>query len=167
MGRNCAGKARFWIAGQKPAYLLDTLTAYALRKRSSGVMSTAASRIDPATMRALANHYAGLSTLSEDRPPTMTAADVAADRASAERIVDKGMPELDLPACAKCHAAGKRPDYPILAGQKATYLAQRLRQWRGDPNVVDARKPTDSMPMIARRIPENMIEPLARLYAQR
>jgi cytochrome c553 len=154
------------LAGQKPAYLFETLVAYAARKRSSGVMSTAASRIDPSVMRALANHYAGLSGLSEERT-RIAASDAEAAPAAAERIVEKGLPELDIPACSKCHAAGKRPDYPVLNGQKAPYLAARLRQWRGDPTVTDARKPNDSMPMIARRIPEHMIEPLARLYARR
>jgi hypothetical protein len=41
-----------------------------------------------------------------------------------------------------------------------------LRLWRGDPNVVEARKPNESMPTIARRIPEDMIEPLARHFAK-
>ena len=58
-------------------------------------------------------------------------------------------------------------DRSLLAGQKATYLASRLRQWRGDPATVEARKPNDSMATIARRIPEDMIEPLARYYAAR
>lgn len=83
---------------------------------------------------------------------------------AARRIVANGIPQADLPACSKCHSAGKRADYPILSGQKPEYLAARLRLWRGDPNVVDARKSNESMPTIARRIPEEMIEPLARHF---
>ena len=52
-----------------------------------------------------------------------------------------------------------------LAGQRASYLAQRLRQWRGEKEVVDARKSHATMPVIARRIPEDMIEPLAAYLA--
>ena len=153
------------LAGQKPAYLLEALNAYASGKRSSGVMGAAAVRIDPGVRHALANHYAGLPGLAENRAVT-AAANMNGDDRSAERIVAEGLAKINLPACSKCHAPGKRPDYPVLAGQKPEYLAARLRQWRGDRNVVDARKPNDTMPMIARRIPEDMIEPLARLLAR-
>ena len=154
------------LAGQKPAYLFAALVAFASRERSSGVMNAAAARMDPAAMRALADHYAGLPGLTES---TMPASDVetTGSSSSAERIMAKGLPAIDLPACSKCHATGKRPDYPRLSGQKPEYLAARLRRWRGDPRVVDARKDPDTMPMIARRIPEHMIEPLARRLAQR
>lgn len=153
------------LAGQKPAYLFAALDAYASGRRSSGVMSAAAARIDPAVRRALANHYAALPGLSEHRM-TAVAANLTAGNRSAERIVANGLPAINLPACSKCHAPGKRPDYPVLAGQKPQYLAARLRQWRGDASIVDARKPNDTMPMIARRIPEDMIDPLAHLLAR-
>ena len=83
--------------------------------------------------------------------------------ATAARIVTQGLAEKQLPACASCHAPGK--PYPVIAGQRATYIAQRLRQWRGDETVVDARKSHATMPVIARRIPEEMIDPLARYLA--
>ena len=56
--------------------------------------------------------------------------------------------------------------YPRLAGQKPEYLAARLRQWRGDPTIVEARKREATMPVIARRIPEPLIEPLAEYLAR-
>lgn len=167
------------LAGQRPAYLVTSLRAFASGRRPSGVMGAAAARVDVGLMRELADHYARLPGLSDDRSATAgvpafggramaaAASDMPAERAAAERIVRDGLPERDLPACGKCHAPGKRADYPILSGQKAEYLAARLRRWRGDPNIVDARKPNDSMPMIARRIPASMIEPLARFYARR
>ncbi|MGZ8160447.1 MAG: hypothetical protein ACXWT4_16795, partial [Methylobacter sp.] len=46
------------------------------------------------------------------------------------------------------------------------YLAARLRRWRGDQTIVDALKPNLPMPVIARRIPERLIEPLARYFAR-
>lgn len=152
------------LGGQKPAYLLDALRGFATGRRPSGVMSAAAARVDAAMMRALAEHYAKLPGLAEDRGAPQ-AAHVAQQQALVERVVASGLPEHDLPACAKCHAPGKRPDYPVLAGQKAGYLAARLWLWRGDPTVVEARQPNDSMAMIARRIPEQLVEPLARRYA--
>lgn len=153
------------LGGQKPAYLLDALRAFASGRRASGVMSAAAARVDVATMRALAEHYAKLPGLIEDRDTPRTE-NALQDDAVVERVVANGLPERDLPACAKCHTPGRRPDYPVLAGQKVSYLAARLRLWRGDPAIVEARKPDDSMAMIARRIPEHLIEPLARRYAE-
>lgn len=165
------------LAGQKPEYLLAALNAFASGIRASGVMSMAAARIDPAIMRALADHYASLPGLSDDRMeaanedpiPNIAAITAAVDPATADKwaaqIVRNGLPEVNLPACSSCHAPGKRPHYPILAGQKPEYLAGRLRQWRGDDNIVDARKSNATMPVIARRIPEHLIEPLARYIA--
>jgi cytochrome c553 len=153
------------LAGQKSAYLLATLNAYASGTRPSGVMGAAVARVDPNIRRALANHYADLPAGLSART-TAAAADPTADGLLAERIVARGLPEANLPACSSCHAPGKRPHYPVLVGQKPEYLAARLRQWREDGNVVDARKSNAPMPVIARRIPESMIEPLARHFAR-
>ena len=81
----------------------------------------------------------------------------------AERIIQRGLPDRQLPACASCHTSSK--PYPVLHGQNASYIAARLRRWQGDKEVVDARKSHATMPVIARRIPEEMIEPLARYFA--
>ncbi len=177
------------LAGQKPAYLAAALHAFASGERSSAVMTAAASRLDASLIPALAEHYAGLPREGgrEDgstaralaprplkRPAEQGAAlasglatEPSADLALAAQVVEHGLPELNLPACSSCHASNKRPNYPLLDGQKAQYMAARLRNWRGDPTVVDARKPSDQMPMIARRIPEHLIEPLARHFSSR
>jgi cytochrome c553 len=129
------------------------------------VMGAAAARLDPDLMQALAKHYAGFPE-GLAKAKTATAADPTADDRLAERIFANGLKEANLPPCSRCHAPGKRPDYPTLAGQKPEYLAARLRRWRGDGTIVDARKPNLLMPVIARRIPERMIEPLARFFAR-
>jgi cytochrome c553 len=73
---------------------------------------------------------------------------------------------MDLPACAQCHAPGKRPHYRVLTGQKAEYLAARLRRWRAaEEGLIDAQSKL-TMPVTARHIPESMIDPLARQFAQ-
>lgn len=128
-------------------------------------MSTAAARVDPALLQHLADHYANLPGLADSpraRPPRAA----TADEALVLRTVEQGLPHVNLPACARCHSSGKRADYPVLFGQKSEYMAARLRRWRGEANVVEARKPNDSMSMIARRIPESLIEPLSDYYAQ-
>ncbi len=168
------------LAGQKTSYLVASLEAFAEGQRPSGVMGAAASRIDPALFAPLAEHYAGLTRRARPQDAaagepatagTRRPASAGADRLQlAARVAEQGLPEARLPACLSCHGPGERPpelprDAPRLEGQKATYLAKRLHGWRGDPKVVEARKSTDTMAMIARRIPEDLIEPLARHFA--
>jgi len=157
------------LAGQKSAYLRDALDDFASGRRASGVMQSAAARVDEALRDALAEHYASHEGLVEtpviDPAERARRAPTAAD-ATAAAVVAHGIPELDVPPCANCHAPGKRDDYPILAGQKASYLASRLRSWRhGDAGVVEAHRRDDPMPTIARRLPERLIEPLADYFA--
>lgn len=142
------------LGGQSPAYLLTALRAYATGARHSAVMQNAAAALTEQEMRALATHFAAMPGLA----PAAPALDPMA-----RRIVQQGIPRLQLPACASCHAPGK--PYPVLSGQKPLYLAQRLRHWKGDKNVVDARKTHATMPVIARRIPDEMIDRLARYLA--
>ncbi len=139
------------LGGQSPAYLRAALEAYATGKRQSAVMANAAATLTPAEMTRLADHFAAMPGIGAIKP---------VGSVDAARIDREGLPKVQLPACASCHAPGK--PYPVLAGQRASYIAQRLRNWRGDETVVDARKSQSTMPVIARRIPEDMIDPLAR-----
>jgi cytochrome c553 len=143
------------LGGQKPAYLLASLKAYRSGDRQSAVMANAVARLSEGDMRLLATRFAAMPGLAGPAPGTGDAA--------AARIVRQGLPAVALPACASCHTQGK--PYPVLAGQKAEYIAARLRRWRGDPHEVDARKSHATMPVIARRIPEEMIDRLAHYLA--
>lgn len=163
------------LAGQKPEYLEAALTEFATGRRQSGVMRAAAAKIDAPLRAALAMRYAerpgGLAERDLAAEAQLVAAGSSAQDAAdtalvVAGIVAYGLPEFDLPACASCHGLGKRDEYPRLAGQKPEYLAARLRQWRGDPAIVEARKREATMPVIARRIPEALIEPLALYLAQ-
>jgi cytochrome c553 len=151
------------LAGQKSDYLLSALEAFATGKRASAVMTAAATRVDPRILRDLADRYSAMPGLDSLRDVTIT---VAQEDTDVARIVSDGLPERDLPACAECHSQGSRPDYPVLAGQKAEYLAARLRLWRTEEQPIEARRSRLTMPTIARRIPESMIDPLARHFAQ-
>ncbi len=144
------------LGGQSSAYLRAALEAYATGKRLSAVMANAAATLTPDEMTRLANHFAAMPGIGRTTPSGST---------EAAKIDREGLPKVQLPACASCHAPGK--PYPVLAGQRASYIAQRLRHWRGEETVVDARKSQATMPVIARRIPEDMIDPLARYLAGR
>ncbi len=141
------------LGGQDPAYLLAALKGYADGTRSSAVMQQVAMRMAPAAMADTARRFAAM--------PGLGAA--PAGNADAARIVTQGIARIQLPACASCHAPGK--PYPVIAGQRADYIAQRLRHWQGDDTIVDARKSAATMPVIARRIPKDMIDPVARYLA--
>ncbi len=143
------------LGGQKPEYLLAALQGYASGRRSSAVMQQVAMRMDVAEMDDAARRFAAMPGLETGATPRGDAA--------AARIVTQGKPRIQLPACTSCHAPGK--PYPVLAGQRPEYIAQRLRHWRGEETVVDARKSQATMPVIARRIPETMIDPVARYLA--
>jgi cytochrome c553 len=143
------------LGGQNPRYLEQALRDYASGTRASAVMANAAATLTAQERRAMARHFAALPGLG-------TAAPAGGD-ARVRTIVMRGLPERQLPACAGCHAPGKAQ--PVLAGQRASYLAQRLRQWRHDDATIDARQPQDAMAVIARRIPDDMVEPLARYFA--
>lgn len=144
------------LGGQSPAYLRAALDAYATGKRQSAVMANAAATLTPEEMSRLADHFAAMPGIGGV---------TSSGSAEAAMIDREGLPKVQLPACASCHAPGK--PYPVLAGQRASYIAQRLRNWRGDETVVDARQSQSTMPVIARRIPEDMIDPLAQYFAGR
>lgn len=141
------------LGGQNPAYLVKALEDYARGGRDSAVMATAAATIDREQMVSLAKQFAAQPGLGG----------APGSDAAAKAIVEQGLPREQLPACASCHRSGGRA--PVLAGQRADYIAHRLRNWRGDEAIVDARKPQTTMPVIARRIPENMIDRLATYLA--
>lgn len=143
------------LGGQRADYLLASLRAYQTGHRHSAVMGNAVAPLPPEMLEPLARRFAAL--------PGLGGSHARADDPLAWQIIHKGMPERELPACVSCHTAGKR--YPVLEGQKASFIAARLRRWRGDEDTVDARKSHATMPVIARRIPEDLIDRIAHAYA--
>lgn len=135
------------IAGQKSQALAGALKAYATGKRASGLMQVAAAPLSASEQQALARHFAAMPGL------------VDAPLAANHPIIASGLPGKQLPACKDCHRPGKSA--PLIGGQNATYLADRLQAWQGDKTVIDVHKPDAPMPVIARRIPKEEIEPLA------
>lgn len=148
------------IAGQNQAAIIAALDKYAKGERHSAIMQTVAAQTDPTEWRRIAADYAALPGQLVHNPLGI---DTALDRAAAE-IVAHGLPSAGLPACSSCHARGKREDRPILRGQKPAYLAGRLRRWQ-EGDAIEANRSAATMPTIARRIPPDMIDPLARYYA--
>jgi cytochrome c553 len=153
-GRDGSGRGQDDIpvlGGQSPAYLAKALRDFASGTRESAVMQVAAARLTPQEIDQLAHHFAAM--------PGLTGASLT------HPLLAQGDPSRQLPACVSCHTPGKAA--PNLVGQRSSYLAARLRQWRGDPTIVDARKPSRTMAVIARRIPEEEIDAVARAFSER
>jgi cytochrome c553 len=110
------------LAGQSETYLRESLRAYAEGRRDSGIMELAVSGLSRDDLAALARHYAALPG-AEPREPR-PAIDGAAELASRGRAAD------GIPACLDCHAGGRDPHFPTLAGQRADYIAAQLELFR-------------------------------------
>jgi cytochrome c553 len=58
-----------------------------------------------------------------------------AEAALGKAIANGGLPDRQVPACAKCHGPGaqrRNPHYPRLAGQYPEYLALQLSLFKSD-----------------------------------
>ncbi|MDX1541465.1 MAG: c-type cytochrome [Geminicoccaceae bacterium] len=118
---------------QTETYLHLTLDAFARGERQSGIMETAAARVDAETRRRLAEHYARppasgtLPSQPADRPPA------DADLVLGKLLVEVGRPKAGIPPCLECHQSDDRdryPAYPSLDGQTAEYLRTQLELFR-------------------------------------
>jgi cytochrome c553 len=117
------------LAGQRPAYLLAALQAFARGERHSGIMAPVASDLRPEDMRELAVYYGGLAEPASPEPPGEAAPAIERGQAIARR----GIPSQRVPACADCHGPSeivRNPAYPILAGQYAEYLVLQLELFK-------------------------------------
>jgi cytochrome c553 len=161
-GDNGAGSGAFpRLAGQNVDYLFGSLKAFAEGRRHSGFMAAAASGLDEAAMRALAEHYAAASAPQDGAQPA-----VAGDSEAGGAIARNGDPAAGVPACAACHGLdeGPRyPHYPRLAGQQAWYLAQQLRLLKAGTR--GGTPYAHIMAAVAGRLSDAQIDDLAAFYA--
>lgn len=151
------------LHGQKEAVLARALAAYADGGRASGVMRLAAASLPPGRRAALAAHYASLAPLPPFPPPPGAAARIAAG----ERLARAGDAARRIPPCLACHGGGGRPDYPILDGQSAPYLEQRLRLWQAASGPAEETPWATVMAPIARRLGDADIAAVAAFFSTR
>lgn len=132
------------LAGQRATYLAQSLRDYASGRRPSALMQVATASLTKEEIDCLAHHFAAMPGLTDALPNAKPS------------VISDGIRERQMPSCNSCHGPGK--PQPRLGGQKATYLSARLRAWRGEEGIVDARKSSRTMEVIARRIPDEQIE---------
>ena len=111
------------LAGQRSAYVYESLRAFRERRRFSAVMSEVAARLSDDAMREVATYFEQLPARALNARPDE--APIARGRSIAER----GILERDIPACIECHGPTtfpKNPAYPRLASQHGAYLRLQL-----------------------------------------
>lgn len=136
------------LAGQHAAYLARILAAYKSGDQTDVMMSPIAKTLGDADVQNLAAYYAGLSCRTV--PSTTRIGDAAAGKALAKN-------------CAACHGAtgiASNPAWPSLAGQKADYLVNVLKAFRGGLR----KDPT--MAAVVRGLSDADIGNLAAYYAE-
>lgn len=107
------------LAGQNAAYLARILAAYKSGDQTDVMMSPIAKTLSDADVQNLAAHYGSLSCRTVP---------------SATRIGDADAGRALSKNCASCHGAtgvSSNPAWPHLAGQKAGYLVNVLKAFRG------------------------------------
>ncbi len=148
------------LAGQRAEYLVESLRAYALGARPSGVMHPIASELSDEDMRDLARYFA---TLEEPGARSASGeADSSEWRLGAE-IAERGAPTRKVPACEPCHGVDALPSYPRLAGQLEPYLMRQLEVWRS--GLRDETPAAQIMTTIAQTLHDDEIAALARYYS--
>jgi cytochrome c553 len=150
------------LAGQRGAYLVAALEAYAADERQSGIMQPIAAALTPDEMRELADYYSRLPASSAQAAEPSGSSAIERGR----RIAGQGIPDQRLPSCEDCHGAGtgRRNRFaPRLAGQYADYLVLQLElfhdQRRGGSAWAHLMDP------VASRLRPDQMRDLALYYA--
>lgn len=150
------------LAGQREAYLLGSLRAFAEGTRHSGIMRPVSAGLDEARMRALARHYAKLPVPQ----PETTGAPAPDTVARGRAIAEQGVPEKGIPACTECHGPAqtpRNPAYPRLAGQYRDYLALQLHLFKADQR--GGTPYAHIMRAVAKRLDREQIRDVTAYYA--
>jgi len=136
------------LAGQNAAYLVRIMSAYKSGAQEDVIMTPLAKALSDADIRNLAAFYAGLSCVDRSAAAP-SGADVEAGKVLAKN-------------CAACHGetgVGTNPAWPNFAGQKAGYLVNVLKAFRGGLR----KDPT--MASVVRGLSDADINNLAAFYA--
>lgn len=162
-GNAAAGFPR--LAGQSSVYLARQLLSYAQGGRDNPVMSPIAKSLSPEERTAVSVYYAGLppaEAASGGQAPGNAPGNVERGRT----LATVGDETLMVQGCANCHGpggVGEAPDYPLLAGQHAGYLAAALEAFKNGSRNND---PSGQMSIIAKRLSSEDIAALAAYFSR-
>ena len=121
------------LAGQPADYLYWELVAMKRAARPRLVMTPLVMPLSDQDMRDLAAYYASLPPGRSDSMPAPDA--TAEQRERGGELYLHGDPERGVPPCQGCHGADALgidayPEWPLLRGQPATYLTQKLHRFQ-------------------------------------
>ncbi len=146
------------LHGQPAEFLIAALEDFAAGRRASGIMQPVASGLSPAERERVARYYAGLA---RPGPPNRMENAAAVERG--RELATRGDPNARIPACMDCHGASALNVYPRLSQQHATYIVNRLRNWRKGITSTSATDPI--MAPIARSLNEQQVDDVAAYFA--
>jgi cytochrome c553 len=127
-GREVAAFPR--LAGQRRAYFVAALQAYANDERHSGIMQPIAAGLSIEEIQELADYYSRMPAGAPDAGDTP---ELLPALERGREIADRGVPAKGVPSCADCHGPGPGPRnsmYPVLAGQFSDYLVLQLELFK-------------------------------------
>ena len=153
------------LAGQRAEYLYWQLVEFKQEARPDSPMTSQVANLDDASLRDLAAWFASL-------PPASPAA-TAAHSAGSDRggmLYRNGDPSMGIPPCQGCHGANgdghawaaddaTYRTYPMLHGQHADYVAQRLKDFRDGKHLSSSSDRV--MTPVARTLDDDAIKAVA------
>jgi cytochrome c553 len=124
------------LAGQRAEYLYWQLVEFKREARPDSPMTSQVANLDDAALRDLAAWFASLPPA-----PPAGAASHSADSERGGVLYRDGDPSMGIPPCQGCHGAAgdghawgandaSYRTYPMLRGQHADYVVQRLKDFR-------------------------------------
>lgn len=139
------------LAGQHASYIEVQLRHFKDGDRQNPLMSPQAAALEDQDMADLAAYFsAQIMTPKEADPDLVT---------RGQKLYRGGDEERGITACIACHGPNGRgnpvADFPVVAGQHASYLASQLRLYASGGRTTD---PNQMMRSIARRMTENDIK---------
>jgi cytochrome c553 len=147
------------LNGQRFEYLRSALANYATAVRPSGIMQPIAVELSIDEIEKLAAYYAGLA-------PSAPASAEPADPeliALGGQLAATGDPSRGVPACHSCHAPGKAPHYPRLAGQNERYILGQLSLWRRGGRI--GHEAARIMATVANRLTDAQVRAVAAYFS--
>lgn len=151
------------LAGQHGEYLYWQLVEFKREARPESPMTSQVANLDDATLRDLAAYFASLAPPSRGVSRAMSS-----DRGAS--LYREGDPATGTPPCQGCHGAdggghawaaddASYRTYPILRGQHADYVVQRLKDFRDGKHLSSSADRV--MTPVARTLDDDAIKAVA------
>lgn len=155
------------LAGLGAAYMQRQLAAFADGTRVNAVMMPIARALSDTDRAEVSAYYAALPAPPVPVTPKTASTSIPAVAAPSigATLATRGRWADSLPACENCHGPGGRgvgPDFPLLAGQSAAYLAGQLTAWKTGTRPPG---PMGLMTVVANKLSEDEVRAIADHYA--